>query len=133
MTAQRWRQLGSGAAATAASAAVAAAQIAAAAYNATAAAWWQQRGGCGGFTGTVRECADAHAFERHQRTDVRIFIIGRGQRDGSIDGIVIVRSNGGARGDVHRSRQCAAAADNDAANDDTAEANGNGNADDIVC
>ena len=58
------RQLGSGAAATAASAAVAAARSSAVAHSAMVAARWQQRGGCGGFLGTVCECADAHAFER---------------------------------------------------------------------
>ncbi len=55
--ARLWRQLGGG--------------VAAAEHSATAAAWWQQRGGCGGLTGTVGECADAHAFERHRRADVR--------------------------------------------------------------
>jgi hypothetical protein len=35
------------------------------AHSATAAARWEQRGGCGGFTGTVREWANACAFERH--------------------------------------------------------------------
>jgi hypothetical protein len=41
----------------------------------------------------------------------------------SANGIVVVGSNGGDRGDVHRGRRCAAAA----------TANANGNADDIVC
>jgi len=40
-------------------------QSAAVAHSATAAAWWEQRGGCGGFTGTVREWANASAFECH--------------------------------------------------------------------
>jgi len=85
---------------------------------------WQQHGCCGGFTGTVRECANARAFKRYQRADVRIFVLGRGRRDDSADGIVVVGSNGGARGDVHRGRRCAAAAADDA----------DGNADDdIVC
>ena len=104
-----------------------------AAYSATAAVRWQQHRGCGGFTGTARECADAHAFQCHQRANVRIFIIGPGRRDGSVDGIIVVGSNGGAHGDVHRGCQCAAAADDDAADDDTADADGDGNADDIVC
>ncbi len=105
----------------------------AAAHSATAAARWQQCGGCSGFTGTVHECANAHAFERHRRANVRVFIIGQGQRDDSADGIVVVGSNGGARGDIHRSRQCAAAADNDAANDNTTDADANSDGDDIVC
>jgi hypothetical protein len=105
----------------------------AAAHSATVAAWWQQRRGCGGFTGTVCECADAHAFERHQRVNVRVFVIGRGRRDNSANGILVVGSHGGARGDVHRGRQCAATADHDAAADNTADANGDSNADDIVC
>ena len=96
-----------------------------------AAAWWQQRGGCGGFTGTVRECANAHAFDRHRRANVCVFVIGRGRRGDSANGIVIVGSNGSAPGDIHRGCQCAAAADNDAADDDTADADGNG--DNIVC
>ena len=68
----------------------------------------QQCGGCGGFTSTVRECAVAHAFERHRRADVRAFVLGRGRREDSADGIVVVGSDGGARGDVHCGRQCAA-------------------------
>jgi len=110
VTARLRRQLGGGVAVVAASAMVAAARSEAAVHSATAAAWWEQRGGCGGFTGTVRECTDAHAFERHQRADVRVFVIGRGRRDDSADGIV---GDGGARGDVHRGCQCAAAADDD--------------------
>ncbi len=98
-----------------------------------AAEWWQQHGGCGGFTGTVRECADAHAFERHRCADVWVFIIGRGRRDDSADGILVVGSNDGTRGDVHRGRQCGAAADNDISDNDTADVNGDGDADDIVC
>ncbi len=117
------------------SAAVAAARSAAGAHSVTAAARWQQRGGCGGFTGTVRECAAANAFKRHQRADIHVFVIGRGRRDDSADGIVVVGSNGGARGDVHGSRQCAAAADDedDESNDDTADANAEGNGNNIVC
>ena len=98
-----------------------------------AAAWWQQHGGCGGFTGTVRERANAHAFERHQRANVRVFVLGQGRRNDSADGIVVVGSNGGARGDVHCGCQCAAAANNDVAADDTADANSNGDGDDIIC
>ena len=112
---------------------MAVAQSLAAAHSATAAAQWQQRGGCSGFTGTVRECTDAHTFERHQRADVRIFVIGRGWRDDSANGIDVIGSNGGARGDVHRRHQCAAADNDDAANDDTAGAIANGDGDDIVC
>ncbi len=84
---------------------------------------WQQHGGCGGFTGTVRKCANARAFEHHQRADVCVFVLGRGWRDDSADGIVIVGSDGGARGDVHRGRRCTAAAADDA----------DGNTNDIVC
>ncbi len=113
--------------------AVAAARSAAAAHSATAAVRWQQRGGCGGFTGTVRECADTHAFKRHQCTNVRVFVIGRGRRDDRADGIVVVGSDGGARGDVHRGRQCAAAADDDASDEDTADANADDNGNHIVC
>ncbi len=76
-----------------------------------------------GGSGTVRECADAHAFERHQRANVRVFVLGRGWRDDSVDSIVVVGSNGVARGDVHRGRRCAAANGDDA----------DGDADDIVC
>ncbi len=98
-----------------------------------AAARWQQRGGCSGFTSTFCECADTHTFKRHQRADVRVFVIGRGWRDDSADGIVVVGSNSGARGDVHRSRQCAAAADDDAADDDITDAEAKGNGNDIFC
>ena len=117
----------------AASAAVAAGQSAAAAHSATVAAQWQQRRGCGRFAGTVRECADARAYEHHRRADVRIFVLGRGWRDDSADGIIVVSSDGGARGDVHRGRRFAATAGNNTANDDTADANGDGNADNIIC
>ncbi len=98
-----------------------------------AAARWQQRGGCGGFTGTVRECASAHAFECHRRANVRVFILGRGWRDDSANGIVVVGSDAGACGDVHHGRQCAAAADDDAADNDTTNADADGDGDDIVC
>ncbi len=117
----------------AASVVVAAARSVAAAHSATAAAQWQQQGGCGGFTGIVRECANTHAFKRHRHADVRIFAIGQGGRDDSADGIVVVGSDGGARGDVHRGRQCAAITNDDAAADDTADAYGNGDGDNIVC
>ncbi len=116
-----------------ASEAVVAAQSAAAAHSATAAARWQQRGGCGEFTGTVHKCADAHAFERHQCANVRVFVIGRGRRDNSANGIVVVGSDGGARRGFHHGHQCAAAADNDAADDNTADTNANGNDNDIIC
>ena len=76
-----------------------------------------------GGSGTVRECADAHAFERDRRANVRIFVLGRGWRDDSVDSIIVVGSDGVDRGDVHRGCRCAAAANNDA----------NGNTDDIVC
>ena len=65
--------------------------------------------------------ANVRAFERHRRADVRVFVLGRGRRDDSADGIVVVGSDGGARGDVHRGHRCAAAASDDA----------DGNADDI--
>ncbi len=107
---------------------MAAAQSAAAA---TGAARWQQHGGCGGFAGTVQECANVHALKCHQCADVRVFLLGQGRRDNSTNGIVVVRNNGSARGDVHRGRQCAAANDDNNADDNTADANGN--ADDIVC
>jgi len=65
-------------------------QSAAVAHSATAAARWEQRGGCGGFTATVRKWANASAFERHRLADVRVFVRGRGRRDNSVDGIVVV-------------------------------------------
>ncbi len=65
-------------------------QSAAVAHSATAAARWEQRGGCGGFTGTVREWANACAFKRHQLADVRVLVLGRGRRDDSVDNIVVV-------------------------------------------
>jgi hypothetical protein len=62
----------------------------------------------------------------HLRTpptpDVRVFVLGRGQRDDSVDSIVVIGSDGIARGNVHRGRRCAAAPDD----------NANGDADDIV-
>jgi len=51
---------------------------------------WEQRGGCSGFTGTVHEWANTSAFERHRLADVRVFVLGRGRRDNSVDGIVII-------------------------------------------
>ena len=60
------------------------------AHSATVAAQWEQHGGCGGFTSTVREWANGSAFERHRLADVRVFILGRGRRDDSVDGIVVV-------------------------------------------
>ncbi len=81
----------------------------------------QQRDGGG--SSTICECADAHAFERHQRADVCVFVLGRGSRDDSVDSIILVGSDGVARSDVHRGHRCAAAANDD----------GNGDADDIVC
>ena len=65
------------------SAVVAAAQSAAEAHSAMAAARWRQHIGCGGFAGTVREWADACAFECHQRANVHVFVLGRGRRDDS--------------------------------------------------
>ncbi len=65
-----------------------------------------------GGSGTVRECADARAFERHRRADMRIFVLCRGRRDNSVDSIVIVDSDGVARGNVQGSLRCAAADDN---------------------
>ena len=88
-----------------------------------AAPQWLQHGGCGGFTGTICECADARAFERHQRANVRIFVLGRGQRDDSANDIVVVGSNGGAHGDIPQGCRCAA----------SANINTDGDADDIIC
>jgi len=67
-------------------------QSAALVHSATAAARWEQRGGCSGFTSTVRECANPSdlELERHRLADIRVFIIGQGRRDDSVDGIVIV-------------------------------------------
>ncbi len=66
-----------------------------------------------GGSGTVRECADARTFKRHRRANVRVFVLGQGRRDNSVDSIVVVSSDGVAHEDVHRDRRCAAAADND--------------------
>ncbi len=85
------------------------------------------------FPGIVRKCANAHAFERHQRANVRVFVLGQGQRDDSADGIVVIGSYSGAREDIHRGCWCAAAAKDDAPNDNTADADGDGDADNIVC
>ncbi len=76
-----------------------------------------------GGSGTVRECADTHAFERHRRANVRVFVLGRVWRDDSDDSMVVVGSDGVARGDVHRGCRCTAATNDDA----------DGDADDIVC
>ncbi len=76
-----------------------------------------------GDSGTIHECADSRAFERNQRADKRVFVLGPGRRDDSVDSIVVVGSNCIARGNVHCGRQCANAADNDA----------DGDANDIVC
>ena len=72
-------------------------------------------------------------MRHHQRADVRVFVLGRGWRDDSVNSIVVVGSDSGARGDIHRGRRCAAATRNNAADNDTADANGDGDADDIVC
>ena len=101
-------------------------------HSATAAAWWQQRGGCCGFTGTVRECAKAHAYECHRHANARVFVIGRGRREDSTDGIVAVGSGGSTCGDVHRGRQCAAAAKDEVSDNNTANGDGNGDSDNIV-
>ncbi len=66
---------------------------------------------------------DARAFERHQRANVRVFILGQGRRDDSVDSIIVVGSDGIARGDVHRGCRCAAAVKD----------NADGDADNIVC
>ncbi len=97
------------------------------------AARWQQRGGCGRFTGTVHECANAHAFKHHRRAKVRVFVIGRGQRDDSANGIVVIGSDGVTRGDVHRGCQCAAAAYDEAANNETANTNADADGNGIIC
>ena len=57
-----------------------------------------------GSSGTVRKCPDAHTFECHRRADVRVFVLGQGRRDDSVDSIIFVGSDGVARGDVHRGR-----------------------------
>ncbi len=62
-------------------------------------------------------------MRHHQRADVPVFVLGRGRRDDSANGIVVGGSNGGARGDIHHGCRCAAATGNDA----------DGDADDIVC
>ncbi len=74
--------------------------------------------------GTVRECADARPFERHQCANVHVFNLGRGWRDDGADGIVIVGGNSSTRGDVHQGCQCAAAADDNINEDDTVNADG---------
>jgi hypothetical protein len=74
-------------------------------------------------SGTVRKCAGTRAFERHQRANVRVFILGQGRRDDSLNSIIVIGSDNFARVDVHRGRRCAATADND---DD-------GNDDSILC
>jgi hypothetical protein len=89
--------------------------------EAAAVAAAQQRNVSG--SGTIRKCANAQAFERHRRADVRLFVLGRGRRDDSVDSIVVVSSDGVAREDVHRGRRCAAAANDDA----------EGDADNILC
>ncbi len=76
-----------------------------------------------GGSGTARECADAHAFERHRRADVRVFVLGRGWRNDSVNSIIVIGSDGVARGNIHRGRQCAA----------TANDNVDGNANYILC
>jgi len=76
-----------------------------------------------GGSGTVRECTDAHAFERHRRADISVFVLDRGRRDDSVDRIVVVGSDSVAHGDVHRGRRCTAAAADNADSD----------ADNIVC
>ena len=59
-----------------------------------------------------------------------VFVLGQGLRDNGADGIVIV-GNGGVHGNVHRGHQYAATADSNAADDNTA--NGDSDANDIVC
>ncbi len=76
----------------------------------------------------VRSAAAVHSVTASAR-----LVLGRGRRDDSADDIVVVSSNGGAHGDVHRGRQCAAAANNDTADNDTADADGDGGGNDIVC
>ena len=46
------------------------------AHSATVGARWEQRRGCGGFTSTICEWANASAFERHRLADVRVFVLG---------------------------------------------------------
>ncbi len=61
----------------------------------------------------------------HQHADVRVFVLGRGRRDDSANGIVVVGRDGGAHGNVHRGRRCAATV--------ATKDNADGNANDIIC
>ena len=61
-------------------------QSAAVAHSATAAARWEQRSNA---TDSPSGSAVGAALERHQLADVRVFVLGRGRRDDSVDGIVV--------------------------------------------
>ena len=62
------------------------------------------------------------------------FFLGQGWRDNGTNGIVVVGSDGGAHGDVHRGCRGALANDGNDNNNDTANDDGAvGNADDILC
>jgi hypothetical protein len=64
---------------------------------------------------------------------VRVFVLSQGQRDDGANSIVIVGSNGNARGNVHHGR-CSAAADNGDADDgNAANDDADGDADNILC
>jgi hypothetical protein len=63
-----------------------------------------------GGSGTVRECTNARTFKRNRRTNIRVFVLGQGQRDNSVNSIVIVGSKDVAREDVHCGWRAAAAA-----------------------
>ena len=76
-----------------------------------------------GGSGTVRETQRCMRFQTPSTPDVRVFILGQGRRDNSVNSIVVIGSDGVARSDVHRGRRCAA----------TANDNANGDTDNIVC
>ncbi len=67
--------------------------------------WWLRR----------QLSSDARAFECHRHADVRAFVLGRGQRDGGADCVIV--GNSGARGNVLRGRHGADEAEGDT--DDT--------------
>ena len=77
-----------------------------------------------GGIGTVRECANTHAFERHRRADVGVFVLGRGWRDDSVDSIIFVATTAAPVATSTAVADARAAA---------AEDNADGNADNIVC
>ncbi len=76
-----------------------------------------------GGSGTVRKTQRCMRFQTPSTPDVRVFILGRGRRDNSVDSIVVIGSVGVACSDFHRGCRCAA----------TANDNANGDAYNIVC